>query len=132
MIVFKLTELSHICSKQIITPFNCLNKTAAGESLDLYWKSVFKKILFVESLVLWKKNEKRNEMKFWTFVWTCYTWGKCNMENATFFLIIFKCRSMQIQWLQNWCSKCNSKGIYIAAQNGRATAFICLQSSFSF
>ena len=59
------------------------NKTADGESLDLYLKRVFCfwKYLF------WKKNEKGNEIKFWTFVWTCYTRNKYNMENVIFFLI---------------------------------------------
>ena len=36
--------------------------------LDLYLKSVFKDILFINSFVFWKKNEKGNKIKFWTFV----------------------------------------------------------------
>ena len=57
----------------------------------LYLKSVFKKILF------WKKIEKPNEIKFWTIVWICYTWSKCNMENTILFLILPKYNSKQIQ-----------------------------------
>ena len=59
---------------------------ANGEFLGLYFKSVFKKILLKKRLVFWKKNEKQNEMKFWTFSETPYTWNKCNMENVIFFL----------------------------------------------
>ena len=65
--------------------FNYLNKAADEEFLDTYLKSTFKKILFIKSLVFWKKNEKQNKIKFWTFASTCYTWYKCNMENAIFF-----------------------------------------------
>ena len=52
-IVFKLTELLRNCSKQTIhilifknTRFNCLNKAADGESLELYLKDIFKKLSF--------------------------------------------------------------------------------------
>ena len=36
--------------------------------LDLYLKSVFKKIVYIKSLVFSKKNEKRIEIKFRTLV----------------------------------------------------------------
>ena len=56
-------------------------------------------------------------MKFWTFAWTSNTWNKCNVEKAIFFLILPKYNS--VRSLQHWYSKCNSKGICLAAQNGR-------------
>ena len=56
--------------------------------------------------------------KFRTFVWTCYTWNNCNMENAIFFLIQSKHNSMQIQQLHHWYTKCNSKEICLAGLNG--------------
>ena len=63
---FKLIELLHSCSKRLNIYFNWLNKLVDGESLDLYLKRVFKKIMFIKSLVFWKWNEeqKRNDMKF--------------------------------------------------------------------
>ena len=82
--------------------FNYLNKSVDGEFLDLYSKSVFKKIMFIKSLVFWKKNEKQNEIKFWKFVWACYTWNNCNLENAIFCLILPKYNHMQIQQLHNF------------------------------
>ena len=51
LIVFKLTELSCSCSKQVNIYFNYLHKTADGESSDLYLKGVFKKVLYMKSLV---------------------------------------------------------------------------------
>ena len=92
LIVFKLTELSLGCSKRIIhnIHFNYLNKAVDGEFLDFHLKRAFTKILFINSLVSWKKNEKRNEIIFWKFVWTCDTWNKCkcNIENEILFLIL--------------------------------------------
>ena len=75
-----------------------------GESLDLYLKSVFKKIMFIK------------KMKFWTFVRTSYNWSKYNMENTTFFLILPRYNSIRIQWFQNWYSKCNSKATCLASE----------------
>ena len=70
MIAFKLMELSHCCcSKRIIHIFQYLNKAADGELLDLYLKTIFKKILwneteFSEHLNLlhleWKQYGERN------------------------------------------------------------------------
>ena len=37
-------------------------KAADGEFLNLYLKREFKKILFIKSIALWSKNEKRNEI----------------------------------------------------------------------
>ena len=42
--------------------FNYLNKSASGEFLDSYLKSLFKEIPFKKSLVFLKKNENRNEI----------------------------------------------------------------------
>ena len=67
-----LLFLSYLSSRAIVLSREYihvifLNKAANGELLDLYLKAFSKKILFVKSLVFWKKNETRNEMKFWTF-----------------------------------------------------------------
>ena len=102
IIVFKLTVLKRGCLGQIIHTFQLqyLNKFAYIESLNIFWKSVFKKILLIKSLLFWKKGEKRNEIKFWIFIrtmWTCYAWNKCNMENKIFFLMLLNYNSMQIQ-----------------------------------
>ena len=43
---------------------------ADGEFLDLYLKNLLSKVLVIKRIVFWKKNEKRNEIKFWTFTWT--------------------------------------------------------------
>ena len=47
--------------------------------------NVIEKLLSVKSLVFWQKNEKRHEIEFWTFDWTCYTLNKCNMERKQHF-----------------------------------------------
>ena len=49
LIDFRLIDLSRGCSKRIYSPLNYLNKTADGESLDLYLKSLVKKTLFIKS-----------------------------------------------------------------------------------
>ena len=38
------------------------------EGFSIFIWKVFKKILFIESLVFWKKNEKQNDIKVWTFI----------------------------------------------------------------
>ena len=82
LIVFMLTELLCSCSKQVYILFSCLSITGNGKFLDLYLKSILKKILFISVL---KENEKWNKIKLWTFLWTWYVWNKCNMENVIFF-----------------------------------------------
>ena len=67
---------------------------------------------------MWKKNDKRNESKFRTFAWTCYTSNRCNVENPMFFLILQKCNSMLTQGLQHWYNKFDRKEICLAALNG--------------
>ena len=87
LIVFKIAEPSHSFWKMCITQSS--NKAAEKESLNLK-SSVYKE----RRLVFWKKNETINKIELRAFVWTCYTWNKCNMENAIFFLIQPKSNSM--------------------------------------
>ena len=55
LIVSMLTELLCSCSKQVYILFSCLSITGNGKFLDLYLKSILKKILFISVL---KENEK--------------------------------------------------------------------------
>ena len=72
-----LNILNTLVNQQLSIDFQfILRMRFSHEFLDLYLKSVFKKILFIKRLAFLKKHEKRNGMKFWTFVWTCYTWKK--------------------------------------------------------
>ena len=87
MVLIVFWDLAQLFKADLIHTFQLSQLSYRGKFLDLYLKSVFKKILFVKSLVFWKKNENQIENKFWTFVWPCYTWNKWNMENAIFFLI---------------------------------------------
>ena len=97
LIVLKLTKLSCSCSIRIIRRY-VLNRAADWEFSDPYLKSVFKKHRPIKNLVFWKKNEKQNKTKFWTFLWTCYTWNKCIMGNPTFLLILPKYSIMQYKF----------------------------------
>ena len=64
--------------------FNYLNRDDGEEFLYLYLKRVFKKNPFIKNTVFWKKNEKQNEVKLWTFGWVGYTWkGEYNIFSDT-------------------------------------------------
>ena len=62
LIVFKLTELSRSCSKPIINIFQLsqLMFRLPMESFETFIWKVFKKILFIKSILFWKKNKKQN------------------------------------------------------------------------
>ena len=46
-------------------------------------------------------------------------YSKYKLENEIFFLILPKYKSTQIEQLQRWYSKCNSKEICLSARNGQ-------------
>ena len=48
------------------------------------WKGIQENFVYKEPRSL-KAKSKAKKIKFWTFVWTCYTWSKCNMEDAIVF-----------------------------------------------
>ena len=62
LIVFKLLELSRSCSKRIINTFQLsqLMFRLAMESFETFIWKVFKKILFIKSILFRKKNKKQN------------------------------------------------------------------------
>ena len=62
LIVFKLPELSRSCSKRIINIFQLsqLMFWLPMESFEAFIWKVFKKILFIKSILFWKKNKKQN------------------------------------------------------------------------
>ena len=62
LIVFKLLELSRSCSKRIINTFQLsqLMFRPAMESFETFIWKVFKKILFIKSILFRKKNKKQN------------------------------------------------------------------------
>ena len=57
LIVYKLTELSRSCSKRIMHMFEL---RLLMENFQIFIWKVLKKILFIKSLVFWKKNENQN------------------------------------------------------------------------
>ena len=63
--------------------------------LDLYLKRISKKILFLNFCILLEKW-KANWINFWTFVWIFYTWNKCNLGNAIFFLVLIEFKNFNI------------------------------------
>ena len=80
------TSVKFTDQNRISKTLHYLNKTADGEFLDLYWKSVFKKYLLLKNIMFRKKSEKRNEIKLWTSVSACYTINAI-WRIAIFFLI---------------------------------------------
>ena len=51
---------------------------------SLFEKCIQENFVYKEPRSL-KAKSKAKKIKFWTFVWTCYTWSKCNMEDAIVF-----------------------------------------------
>ena len=125
LVVFKLTEILRSCSKRIINIFHLsqLMIKLPMESFYIFIWIMLKNILFIKILLFWEKKKSEIKFKFWTFDLTCHIWNtvNTNWRMKYFFLILAKYNRVQIQQLQHWYNKCNSKEICQSARNGRAS-----------
>ena len=119
LIVFKLPNFSRSCSKRIGNIFQLSQPMIKlpMESFEIFIRKLFIKTLLIKSLVIWKK--RKNEIK--QILNVCFNmlhlkYSKYKFDNEIFFLILHKYNSTQIQQLQHWYSKCNSKENCLSAR----------------